>query len=178
QTSVEDLRTGGLANAKRAVLLVVFRQPGANMIATVDRVLALMPELQASIPPAITLSVVLDRTTTIRAAFRDVQLTLLLSVALVVLVVFVFLRNVWATIIPSVAVPLSLVGTFGGMYCFGYSLDNLSLMALTISTGFVVDDAIVVLENVSRYLERGIPPLEAARRGSREIAFTVVSMSV
>src|SRR5262249_47218231 len=177
ESSVEDIRTGGLANGRRAVLLVMFRQPGANIIETVDRVLALLPELRASIPPTIALNVVLDRTTTIRASFRDVQLTLMLSVVLVVLVVFVFLRSVRATIIPSVAVPLSLFGTFGGMYLCGYSLDNLSLMALTISTGFVVDDAIVVLENITRYLEAGEARLAAAYRGAREIGFTVLSMS-
>ncbi|HZN50302.1 MAG TPA: efflux RND transporter permease subunit, partial [Methylomirabilota bacterium] len=177
ESSVEDLRTGGLANGRRAVLLVMFRQPGANIIETVDRVLALLPELRASIPPTIALNVVLDRTTTIRASFRDVQITLMLSVVLVVLVVFVFLRSVRATLIPSVAVPLSLFGTFGGMYLCGYSLDNLSLMALTISTGFVVDDAIVVLENITRYLEAGESRLAAAYRGAREIGFTVLSMS-
>jgi multidrug efflux pump len=177
ESSVEDIRTGGLANGRRAVLLVVFRQPGANIIATVDRVLVLLPELRASIPPTIALNVVLDRTTTIRASFRDVQITLMLSVVLVVLVVFVFLRSVRATVIPSVAVPLSLFGTFGGMYLCGYSLDNLSLMALTISTGFVVDDAIVVLENITRYIEAGESRLAAAYRGAREIGFTVLSMS-
>ena len=178
ESSVEDLRTAGLANGKRAVLLVVFRQPGTNIIETVDRVTALMPELRASISPAIDISVVLDRTTTIRASFRDIQLTLLLSIALVVLVVFLFLRKGSATTIPSVAVPLSLLGTFGGMYLLGYSLDNLSLMALTISTGFVVDDAIVVLENITRYIEAGESPMAAALKGSREIGFTVLSMSV
>jgi len=177
ESSVEDIRTGGLANGRRAVLVVVYRQPGANIIETVDRVIALLPELRASIPPTIGLNVVLDRTTTIRASFRDVQLTLVFSVVLVVLVVFVFLRSVRATIIPSVAVPLSLFGTFGGMYLCGYSLDNLSLMALTISTGFVVDDAIVVLENITRYIEAGESRLAAAYRGAREIGFTVLSMS-
>jgi multidrug efflux pump len=177
-SSVEDVRTGGLADGKRAVVLVLFRQPGANMIDTVDRVYSLLPELRASIPPAIRLAVALDRTTSIRAAFKDVQLSLLIAVVLVVLVVFVFLRSVAATIIPSVAVPLSLVGTFGGMYLFGYSLDNLSLMALTISTGFVVDDAIVVLENITRYVEEGESPLAAALRGAREIGFTVLSMTI
>src|SRR5262249_49880112 len=155
----------------RAVLLVIFRQPGANIIETVDRVLERLPELRASIPPTIAVNVVLDRTTTIRASFRDVQLTLMFSVVLVVLVVFVFLRSVRATIIPSVAVPLSLFGTFGGMYLCGYSLDNLSLMALTISTGFVVDDAIVVLENITRYIEAGESRLAATFRGAREIGF-------
>ena len=178
ESSVEDVRTGGLANGKRAVLIVIFRQPGSNIIETVDRVRALLPQLRASISPAIDLGVLLDRTTTIRASFRDVQITLLISIGLVVLVVFLFLRNGWATIIPSVAVPLSLLGTFGGMYLYGYSLDNLSLMALTISTGFVVDDAIVVLENITRYLEAGVPRREAALRGAREISFTVLSMSI
>jgi multidrug efflux pump len=178
ESSVADIRTGGIANGKRAVMLILYRQPGANIIETVDRVQARLPELRASISPAINLAVVLDRTTTIRASFRDVQLTLVCSIVLVVLVVFVFLRNVWATIIPSVAVPLSLLGTFAGMYLFGYSLDNLSLMALTISTGFVVDDAIVVLENITRYVEAGQSRLAAALRGAREIGFTVLSMSV
>jgi multidrug efflux pump len=177
ETSVEDVRTAGLSDGERAVLIIVYRQPGANMIETVDRVLDLMPLLQASIPPAIKLSVVLDRTTSIRASFRDVQIALGIAIVLVVLVVFVFLRDTWATIIPSVAVPLSLLGTFGGMYLLGYSLDNLSLMALTISTGFVVDDAIVVLENITRYLEAGHSRLQAALIGSREIGFTVLSMS-
>jgi multidrug efflux pump len=178
ESSVEDVRTAGLANGKRAVLIIVYRQPGANIIDTVDRIQGLMPELKASISPAIALAVVLDRTTTIRASFRDIQLTMLFSIALVVLVVFVFLRSASATVIPSVAVPLSLLGTFAGMYFFGYSLDNLSLMALTVSIGFVVDDAIVVLENISRYLERGDSPMQAAMRGAREIGFTVLSMSV
>jgi multidrug efflux pump len=177
ESSVEDVRTGGFANGKRAVLIVMYRQPGANIIETVDRVTDLLPSLRASIPPTISLDVVLDRTTTIRASFRHVQGTLLLSIGLVVLVVFVFLRSPWATLIPSVAVPLSLLGTFGGMYLIGYSLDNLSLMALTIAVGFVVDDAIVVLENVTRYLEEGLSPMAAALRGAREIGFTVLSMS-
>jgi multidrug efflux pump len=177
QDAVEDLRSWGLANGKPAVVLVVFRQPGANIIETVDRVRALLPQLQASIPQAIELSVIMDRTPTIRASIADVELTLLASILLVVLVVFVFLRNVWATIIPGVVVPLSLIGTFGAMYLLGYSIDNLSLMALTISTGFVVDDAIVVIENISRYLEQGMRPVAAALRGAREIGFTVLSMS-
>jgi multidrug efflux pump len=177
ESSVEDVRTGGFANGKRAVLIVMYRQPGANIIETVDRVMELLPSLRASIPPTIDLDVVLDRTTTIRASFRHVQVTLLLSIGLVVLVVFVFLRSPSATLIPSVAVPLSLLGTFGGMYLIGYSLDNLSLMALTIAVGFVVDDAIVVLENITRYLEEGLSPMAAALRGAREIGFTVLSMS-
>jgi len=177
ESSVEDVRTGGFANGKRAVLIVMYRQPGANIIETVDRVMDLLPSLRASIPPSIELRVVLDRTTTIRASFHHVQATLLLSIGLVVFVVFVFLRNGWATVIPSVAVPLSLLGTFGGMYLLGYSLDNLSLMALTIAVSFVVDDAIVVLENITRYLEEGLSPMAAALRGAREISFTVLSMS-
>ena len=175
--SVEDVRTAGLANGKPAVLLIIFRQPGANIIATVDRVRALLPQLRASILGAVDLSVVLDRTTTIRASIRDVEIALMISIALVILVVFVFLRNVWATAIPGVVVPLSLIGTFGVMYLMGYSIDNLSLMALTISTGFVVDDAIVVIENITRHLEHGLRPLAAALRGAREVGFTVLSMS-
>ncbi|HVN83799.1 MAG TPA: multidrug efflux RND transporter permease subunit [Candidatus Binatia bacterium] len=175
--SVEDVRAAGLGNGKPAVLLIIFRQPGANIIETVDRVRALLPELQASIPQAINLGVMMDRTPTIRASIRDVETALLISIALVILVVFLFLRNIWATVIPGVVVPLSLVGTFGVMYLLGYSLDNLSLMALTISTGFVVDDAIVVIENIARYLEHGMRPVEAALRGAREIGFTVLSMS-
>ena len=177
QDSVEDIRNLGLAQGKPAVLIIIFRQPGANIIATVDRVRALMPELQASISPAIHIDVVMDRTVTIRASVRDIEITLLISIILVILVVFVFLRTVRSTVIPSIAVPLSLIGTFGVMYLLGYSVDNLSLMALAISTGFVVDDAIVVLENVTRYLEQGMPPVQAAYRGAREIGFTVLSMS-
>jgi multidrug efflux pump len=175
--SVEDVRNAGFINGKRGIVLVVFRQPGANMIETVDRVRALLPQLQASINPSIHLSVIIDRTTTIRASIHDVEITLMISVVLVILVVFVFLRNYWATIIPSVAVPLSLIGTFGVMYLCGYSLDNLSLMALTVSTGFVVDDAIVVIENITRHLEAGMKPYDAAMKGAREIGFTVISMS-
>ena len=165
--SVEDLRNAGMVNAQPAVLIIVFRQPGANIIDTVDRVLAALPQLQAAIPPAIKLTVTLDRTTTIRASVRDVEITLLISVALVILVVYLFLRDVWVTLIPGVAVPISLIGTFGVMYLLGFSLNNLSLMALTISTGFVVDDAIVVLENIIRYVEHGLSPFEAAIRGRR-----------
>jgi len=177
QDSVEDIRNAGISNGKRAVLLVIFRQPGANIISTVDNVRTLLPELQASISPAIKLDVVMDRTLTVRASVRDIEFTLIISVILVVLVVFVFLRNFRSTIIPSVAVPLSLVGTFGVMYLLGYSLDNLSLMALAISTGFVVDDAIVVLENVNRHLEQGVKPVQAAFLGAKQIGFTVLSMS-
>jgi multidrug efflux pump len=175
--SREDERTAGFANGDPAVVMILSRQPGANILETVDRVRALLPQLQASIPQNIHLGVILDRTPTIRASIHDVEITLIISIALVVLVVFVFLRNVWATIIPSVAVPLSLVGTFGVMYMAGYTVDNLSLMALTISTGFVVDDAIVVIENITRYLEKGMTPMQAALTGSREISFTVISMS-
>jgi multidrug efflux pump len=178
QDSVEDIRNTGVSNGKPAVLMIVFRQPGANIIDAVDRVKALLPELQASIPAAINLEVVLDRTTTIRASVKDIQITLVISIVLVVFVVFLFLRNLRATFIPSVAVPLSLVGTFGVMYLLDYSVDNLSLMALAISTGFVVDDAIVVIEDITRYMEQGIGPVEAAFRGAREIGFTVLSMSV
>ena len=177
QDSVEDIRNMGLANGKPAVLIIVFRQPGANIIATVDRVRATLPFLKSSISPRIDLNVVLDRTTTVRASVADIEFAMILSVILVILVVFAFLRTFRATVIPSVAVPLSLVGTFGFMYLLGYSLDNLSLMALAISTGFVVDDAIVVLENITRYLEQGMPPVQAAYRGAREISFTVLSMS-
>jgi multidrug efflux pump len=176
--SVEDVRNAGMVDGKQAVTVIIFRQPGANIIATVDRISAALPQLQASIPAAIRLSVVLDRTTTIRASVRDVEVTLLVAILLVVLVVFFFLRNVRATIIPGVVVPLSLVGTFGVMFLCGYSLDNLSLMALTISTGFVVDDAIVVIENISRYREKGLSPFDAAARGAREIGFTVISISI
>ncbi|MCU1220159.1 MAG: mdtC, partial [Candidatus Angelobacter sp.] len=177
QDSVEDIRNTGVANGKPAVLMIVFRQPGANIIQAVDRVKALIPELQGSIPAGIKLEVALDRTSTIRASVADIQITLIISIVLVVLVVFIFLRNLRATFIPSVAVPLSLIGTFGVMYLLDYSVDNLSLMALAISTGFVVDDAIVVLEDITRYMEQGMGPVQAAFRGAREIGFTVLSMS-
>jgi multidrug efflux pump len=176
--SVEDLRNLGLANGKRAVLIIIFRQPGANIIDTVDRVFKELPQLQAVISQAIHLDVVLDRTVTIRASVKDVQITLLISIGLVILVVFAFLRDWRTTLIPSVVVPVSLVGTFGVMYLCGYSLDNLSLMALTISTGFVVDDAIVVIENITRYLEQGMKPLAAALKGAAEIGPTVISMTL
>ncbi len=174
---VEDIHNMGVANGKPAVVIIIFRQPGANIISTVDRIYATIPFLKSSISPAIDLSVVLDRTTTVRASVADIEFTLVISVILVILVVFAFLRTLRATLIPSVAVPLSLVGTFAVMYLLGYSLNNLSLMALAISTGFVVDDAIVVLENITRYLEEGMPPVQAAFRGAREIGFTVLSMS-
>jgi multidrug efflux pump len=177
QDNVADIHTAGFANGKPAVLMIVFRQPGANIIGTVDRVYALLPQLRASVSPAIDISVLMDRTTTIRASVRDIEFTLIISIVLVIFVVFVFLRNLWTTLIPSVSVPLSLIGTFGAMYLLHYSLDNLSLMALAISTGFVVDDAIVVIENITRYLEQGYSPVQAAYKGSREIGFTVLSMS-
>ncbi|MBV9038181.1 MAG: efflux RND transporter permease subunit, partial [Acidobacteriaceae bacterium] len=175
--SVENTRNDGLNNGKPTVLVAISRQPGANIIEAVDRIRSMLPQLQASIPPAIHINVAQDRTETIRASVSDVERTLLISISLVIVVVFVFLRNTWATIIPGIAVPLSLLGTFGAMYLLGYTLDNLSLMALTVSTGFVVDDAIVVIENITRYLEEGMQPMEAALRGSREIGFTVLSMS-
>ena len=176
--SVQDLRNAGSADGKPAVLLVLNRQPGANIIETVDRVRATLPNLRASIPSAIDLNVVIDRTPTIRASLVEVERTLMISIALVVMVVFLFLRKVSATLIPTVAVPVSLLGTFGAMYLAGYSLNNLSLMALTVATGFVVDDAIVVLENIWRRVEEGTPPMEAALQGTREVGFTVLSMSL
>ncbi len=176
--SVEDVRNAGFFNDKPSVLLIVFRQPGANIIATVDRIQAVLPQLQAAIPQSIKLTVSLDQTQVIRASVRDVERSLIISVILVILVVFVFLKNVRTTFIPSVAVPVSLLGTFGVMYLFGYTIDNLSLMALTISTGFVVDDAIVVIENITRYLEKGMRPLAAALRGAQEIGFTVITISI
>jgi multidrug efflux pump len=176
--SVENVRNMGFVNGKPAILLLVYRQPGANIIATVDRVRALLPQLRAEIPPTVDLTVALDRTTTIRASVHEVQFTLALSIGLVILVVFLFLRDVRTALIPSVAVPVSLISTFAVMYLLGYSLNNLTLMALTIATGFVVDDAIVVIENIMRYLERGMRPLEAALRGAKEIGFTVVSITL
>ena len=175
--SLSDTHNLGLINGKLGVMLAIFRQPGANIIDTVDRVQAILPYLQSSIPPSMKLSVVMDRTVSVRASVKDIERTLLISIVLVILVVFVFLRTVRATIIPSIAVPLSLVGTFGVMYLLGYSLDNLSLMALAISTGFVVDDAIVVLENITRYIEHGMGVVQATFKGAAEIGFTVVSMS-
>jgi multidrug efflux pump len=176
--SVENIRAAGYLNGKPAIPVVIFRQPGANIIKTVDRVKAALPSLKASIPAAINMQIVLDRTTTIRASVFEVERTLVIAIMLVVLVVFLFLRNGRATLIPAVVVPTSLIGTFGVMYLLGYSLDNLSLMALTISTGFVVDDAIVVIENVSRHLEQGMRPTEAALKGAREVGFTVLSISL
>jgi multidrug efflux pump len=174
----QDIRNYGMSNGKPAVLMIINRQPDANIIEVVDAITAMLPELEASIPAGVTVSVAMERTTTIRASLRDVERTLLISVALVVLVVFVFLRNWRATLIPAIAIPISLIGTFAAMYLLGFSLNNLSLMALIIATGFVVDDAIVVLENVSRHIEEGMEPRRAALQGAREVAFTVVSMSV
>ncbi|MCC6344965.1 MAG: multidrug efflux RND transporter permease subunit [Bryobacterales bacterium] len=176
--SVEDLRAAGYFNGMPSVVVIIFRQPGANIINTVDRIRAILPQMKAGMPPEIRMTASLDQTTTIRASVHEVEKTLVISTCLVILVVFFFLRNGRATFIPSVAVPLSLIGTFGVMYLCDFSLDNLSLMALTISTGFVVDDAIVVLENITRYLEKGMEPIEAALMGAREIGFTVVSISL
>jgi multidrug efflux pump len=176
--SVENIRAAGFVNGKPGILLIIFRQPGANIIDTVDRIRASIPSLKASIPAAMDFTIMLDRTTTIRASVSDVERTLAISIGLVILVVFLFLRNVRATLIPSVAVPVSLIGTFSIMYLCNYSIDNLSMMALTIATGFVVDDAIVVIENISRYLEEGLSPMDAALKGASEIGFTVLSISI
>jgi HAE1 family hydrophobic/amphiphilic exporter-1 len=177
-TGPQDTTQAAWADGKRGLVLVIYKQPGANVIDTVDRINAELPRLQATIPPAIKIFTLADRTQTIRAAVTDVQFTLLLTIALVVMVIFIFLRNLWATIIPSVTVPLALLGACALMWLVGYSLDNLSLMALTIAVGFVVDDAIVMLENITRYVEEGEEPFAAALRGSREITFTIVSISV
>jgi multidrug efflux pump len=176
--STENIRAAGFVNGQPSVLLIISRQPGANIIDTVDRIRAALPSLKASLPAAINVSITLDRTLTIRSSVNDVERSLMISVCLVILVVFFFLRNPRATVIPSVAVPVSLIGTFGIMYLCHYSIDNLSLMALTISTGFVVDDAIVVIENVMRHFEHGMPPMQAAFQGAKEIGFTVLSMSL
>jgi len=178
ESAVEDLRAGAVSNGETAVVLVIFRQPGVNIIDTVDRIRAELPYLRALVPAEITLRPVLDQTVTIRASVKNVEEALIISIALVVLVVFLFLRNVPATIIPGVVVPVSLIGTFAIMYLVGYSIDNLSLMALTVATGFVVDDAIVVVENVMRHIERGVGVLEATLTGAKEIGFTVLSMSI
>ena len=173
-----DTTQAGWSNGKRSVFLVVFKIPGANVINTVEAIKATLPALQAAIPPTVHVSILSDRTTTIRASVRDVELTLAVTIALVVMVIFVFLRNLWATIIPSVTVPLALLGACGLMWAVGYSLDNLSLMAFTIAVGFVVDDAIVMLENITRHIEEGEKPFEAALKGSAEIGFTIISISV
>jgi multidrug efflux pump len=176
--NVENVRLAGWVGDKPSVILDIQRQPGANIIETADRVKALLPRLRASIPPAVKVSILSDRTETIRASVHDVQFTLMLTVFLVVMVMFLFLRKFWATVIPSVALPLAVIGTFGVMKLVGFSLDNLSLMALTISTGFVVDDAIVMIENIVRFIEAGDPPLQAALKGAKQIGFTVISLSV
>jgi len=177
-TGPEDAKQAAWANGKRGVFLVVFKQPGANVIETVDKIKSLLPRLVAAIPPAIKIEIISDRTQTIRAAVEDVQFTLLLTILLVVMVIFIFLRSFWATVIPTVTVPLALLGACALMWVFGYTLDNLSLMALTIAVGFVVDDAIVMLENITRYIEEGEKPLAAAFKGASEIGFTIVSISV
>jgi hydrophobic/amphiphilic exporter-1 (mainly G- bacteria), HAE1 family len=177
-TGPEDAKQAAWANGKRGVFLVVYKQPGANVIDTVDKIKSLLPRLVAAIPPAIQIAIISDRTQTIRAAVEDVQFTLLLTIALVVMVIFVFLRSFWATVIPTVTVPLALLGACALMWVFGYTLDNLSLMALTIAVGFVVDDAIVMLENITRYIEEGEKPMAAAFKGASEIGFTIVSISV
>ncbi|MGA3188284.1 MAG: multidrug efflux RND transporter permease subunit [Bryobacteraceae bacterium] len=176
--SVEDIRNIGFANHEQAMLLIIFRQPDANIIETVDRIRDSLPQLQAQIPAAMHMQVILDRTTSIRGSVKDVEFSMVISIVLVIMVVFLFLRSVRTTLIPSVAVPISLVATFGVLYLFGYSIDNLSLMALTIATGFVVDDAIVVIENITRYLEEGMAPMQAALKGAAEIGFTVLSISI
>src|SRR5690606_3501464 len=173
----ENVRLAAWADRTPAIVLNVQRQPGANVIEVVDRIQALLPQLQASLPGAVEVRVLTDRTTTIRASVRDVQFELMLAVALVVMVIFVFLRNLPATFIPSVAVPVSLIGTFGVMYLAGFSLNNLTLMALTVATGFVVDDAIVMIENIARYIEAGEKPLPAALKGSKQIGFTIISLT-
>jgi hydrophobe/amphiphile efflux-1 (HAE1) family protein len=174
----ENRDQAGLFNNKRAVLLVIFKQPDANVVSTTDQIRAIMPQLRTWLPPSVSLDVMNDRTTTIRASVRDVQITLVFTMALVVMVMFIFLRRFWPTFISGITMPLALAGTFGVMWLCGYSLDNLSLMALTVSTGFVVDDAIVVIENIVRFIEKGEPPLQAALKGARQIGFTVISISL
>ncbi len=175
--SVENIQNAALSNGVPAIIVPIFRQPDANIIETVDRVRAVLPEMQAFLPPAMELKVLIDTTRTIRTSVRDVQRALMISITLVILVVFIFLRSVRSTFIPSVVVPISLIGTFGAMYLLGYTIDNLSLMALTVATGFVVDDAIVVVENITRHMEAGMEPMEAALHGAKEIGFTVISIS-
>src|SRR3974377_733715 len=172
------MKTAAWADGKRGVFLVIFKQPGANVIDTVDRIKAQLPRLIATIPPAIKIKIMSDRPLTVRAAVEDVQITLLITIVLVILVIFIFLRSFWATVIPAVTVPLALLGACALMWGFGYTLDNLSLMALTIAVGFVVDDAIVMLENITRYVEQGERPLAAAVKGSSEIRFIIVSVRV
>ena len=174
----EDMKKAAWANGKRGVFLIIFKQPGANVIQIVESIKAALPRLQASVPAGMKIETMSDRTTTIRASVNDVQFTLLLTIGLVVMVIFLFLRSFWATVIPSITVPLALLGAIALMWTAGYSLDNLSLMALTISVGFVVDDAIVMLENISRHIEEGVKPFEAALKGAREIGFTILSISI
>jgi multidrug efflux pump len=178
QDSVQDVRNLGMSNGRPSVLVILFRQPGANIIEAIDNVKAELPHLEAAMPADMSVAVAIDRSTTIRASLHDTELALLIAVGLVTLVVYLFLRNIRATVIPSVAVPISIVGTFGAMYLLGYSLDLLSLMALTIATGLVVDDAIVVLENTSRHIDDGMPRMQAAFRGAREVGFTLLSISL
>ncbi len=177
QDSVQDLRNLGMSNGQPSVLVILYRQPNANIIETIDNVTAELPHLEAAMPADMNVTIAIDRSTTIRASLHDTELTLVMAIFLVTVVVFLFLRNIRATLVPSVAVPVSIIGTFGVMYLFGYSLDLLSLMALTVATGFVVDDAIVVLENISRHIEDGMSPMDAAFRGAREVGFTVMSIS-
>src|ERR1700731_2139149 len=177
-TAAQDKTLAGWLNTQRAILLAVQRQPGANVIATVDQIKKALPQLQASLPPSLNIYIAPDRTQTIRASVVDVERTLLLTIALVVGVIFLFLRKLWATVIPAIAVPMSLIGTFMVMYVLGFSLDNLSLMALTIAVGFVVDDAIVMIENIVRHIEKGATPMQAALQGAGEIGFTIVSISI
>ena len=176
--AVENLRNAGFANGHSAVVLRVYKQPSANIVETVERILGLLPELEATLPASADIEVLMERTRMIKASLREVEHCLMLSMALVMMVVFLFLRNLRSTLIPSVAIPVSLIGSFGVMYACGFSLDNLSLMALAVGTGFVVDDAIVVLENITRKIEEGFMPLKAAVQGVREVAPTVLSMSL
>ena len=174
----ENRDQAGLFNNKRAVLLIIFKQPDANVVHTTDQIHAILPQLRTWLPPSVRLDVMSDRTTTIRSSVRDVQITLVFTMALVVMVMFLFLRRFWPTFIAGITMPLALAGTFGVMWLCGYSLDNLSLMALTVSTGFVVDDAIVVIENIVRFIEKGESPFQAALKGARQIGFTVISISL
>ena len=174
----EDVRNYGIVNGSPMVQIQINRQPGANIVDTVARIKALMPRFEAQLPPTVRFKIAFDRTTTTAASLHDAQRNVIVAIGLVILVVFVFLRSVWSTFIPSVAVPISIIATFGAMYLLGYTLDNLSLMALTIATGFVVDDAIVVIENIMRHLESGMKPMAAALKGAEEIGFTVLSMSM
>lgn len=174
----ENQWLGAWSNGHAAIILNVLRQPGANIIDTADNIRALLPTLKSNLPASVKLELISDRTMNIRASVSDTRFELLLAIALVVMIIYLFLRNIPATIIPAVAVPLSLIGTFAAMYLLGFSVNNLTLMALTIATGFVVDDAIVVIENISRHIEKGVPPLQAALRGAGEIGFTIISLTI